>query len=139
MTPPHDSPSMEPPSFSPATRATSSPGLSDAQYRLIVQSIKDYAVFMLSPEGLIQSWNEGARRIKGYEASEVLGRSFEIFYPQEAVDVGFPKRELKEAARVGRFEDEGWRLRKDGSRFWANVVITAIRDHDGKLVGFAKV
>ena len=130
---------MAPAPFSPASRATPSPGLSDAQYRLIVQSIKDYAVFMLGPEGSILSWNEGARRIKGYEASEVLGRSFEIFYPQEAVDVGFPQRELKEAARVGRFEDEGWRLRKDGSRFWANVVITALRDHEGKLVGFAKV
>ena len=94
---------------------------------------------MLNPEGRILSWNEGARLIKGYTAPEVLGRSFEIFYPKEAVADGFPKWELKEAARVGRFEDEGWRIRRDGSRFWANVVITAIRDQTGTLIGFAKV
>ena len=117
----------------------SSRGITDEQYRLIVQSIKDYAVFMLDPDGRILSWNEGARLIKGYTAPEVLGRSFEIFYPGEAVADGFPKRELKEAARVGRFEDEGWRIRKDGSRFWANVVITAVRDLRGNLLGFAKV
>jgi PAS domain S-box-containing protein len=139
MTSPHDSASVECAPFSAPARGTSSQGISDEQYRLIVQSIRDYAVFMLSPEGRILSWNEGARLIKGYTAPEVLGRSFEIFYPQQAVDDGFPRLELKEAARVGRFEDEGWRIRKDGSRFWANVVITAIRDHDGKLVGFAKV
>jgi hypothetical protein len=139
MTSPHDPTSMEQTPSSAPARGTSSQDISDEQYRLIVQSIKDYAVFMLSPEGIISSWNEGARIIKGYTAPEVLGRSFEIFYPQEAVDDGFPKRELKEAARVGRFEDEGWRIRKDGSRFWANVVITAIRANDGKLVGFAKV
>jgi hypothetical protein len=106
---------------------------------LIVQSIKDYAVFMLDPDGRILSWNEGANRIKGYTAPEVLGRSFELFYPAEAVADGFPKMELKEAAQVGRFEDEGWRIRKDGSRFWANVVITALRGPEGKLLGFAKV
>jgi hypothetical protein len=117
----------------------SSRGISDEQYRLIVQSIKDYAVFMLTPEGRIASWNEGARLIKGYTAPEVLGRSFEIFYPAEAVAEGFPKKELKEAARVGRFEDEGWRIRRDGSRFWANVVITAMHDQWGNLVGFAKI
>ena len=117
----------------------SSRGISDEQYRLIVQSIKDYAVFMLDPDGHILSWNEGARLIKGYTAQEVLGHSFEIFYPAEAVADGFPKMELKEAARVGRFEDEGWRIRKDGSRFWANVVITAVRDLRGNLLGFAKV
>ena len=139
MTSPQDSAPIEHTPFSAPARGTSSQGISDEQYRLIVQSIKDYAVFMLNPEGRILSWNEGARLIKGYTAPEVLGRSFEIFYPQEAVDDGFPRRELKEAARVGRFEDEGWRIRKDGSRFWANVVITAIRDSEGTLVGFAKV
>jgi len=139
MTSPHDSASVERTPLSAPARGTSSQGISDEQYRLIVQSIKDYAVFMLSPEGRILSWNEGARLIKGYTTPEVLGRSFEIFYPQEAVNDGFPRRELKEAARVGRFEDEGWRIRKDGSRFWANVVITAIRDSEGTLVGFAKV
>ena len=132
-----DSWSMEPPPFSSSGRPTSS--ISDEQYRLIVQSIRDYAVFMLSPEGIILSWNDGARLIKGYTASEVIGRSFEIFYPREAVADGFPKSELKEAARVGSFEDEGWRIRKDGSTFWANVIITALRDRDGKLSGFAKV
>ena len=139
MTSPSDPASVESTPFSAPAQGTPSQGISDEQYRLIVQSIRDYAVFMLDPEGRIQSWNEGARLIKGYTASEVLGRSFEIFYPKEAVEDGFPRWELKEAARVGRFEDEGWRIRKDGRRFWANVVITAIRDHDGQLVGFAKV
>src|SRR5438034_3713869 len=139
MTSPRDSASTEHTLVPAPTRGTTGQGISDEQYRLIVQSIKDYAVFMLSPEGLISSWNEGARLIKGYTAPEVLGRSFEIFYPPQAVADGFPRRELNEAARVGRFEDEGWRIRKDGSRFWANVVITAVRDRDEKLVGFAKV
>src|SRR5947209_5846923 len=139
MTAPHDSPSTEQTLVPAPTRGTTSQGISDEQYRLIVQSIKDYAVFMLSPEGLISSWNEGARLIKRYTAPEVLGRSFEIFYPPEAVADGFPRRELKEAARVGRFEDEGWRVRKDGSRFWANVVITAVRDEQQNLLGFAKI
>jgi PAS domain S-box-containing protein len=128
---------MEHTPFSAPARGPSAQSLSDEQYRLIVQSIRDYAVFMLSPEGLILSWNEGARLIKGYTAPEVLGRSFEIFYPADAVADGFPKRELKEAARVGRFEDEGWRIRKDGSRFWANVVLSIasgiIEAHGGKI------
>jgi PAS domain S-box-containing protein len=136
---PHDPPSNEHTSGSAPVSGTTGHGISDEQYRMIVQSIKDYAVFLLSPEGLIASWNEGARLIKGYTAAEVIGRSFEIFYPPEAVADGFPRRELNEAARVGRFEDEGWRIRKDGSAFWANVVITAVRDRDGRLVGFAKI
>jgi PAS domain S-box-containing protein len=136
--PPDSAPAEHSPGSAPEI-GTQVRGISDEQYRLIVQSIKDYAVFMLSPEGIISSWNEGARLIKGYTAPEILGRSFEVFYPAQAVADGFPKMELKEAARVGRFEDEGWRIRKDGSRFWANVVITAIRDREGKLVGFAKV
>ena len=136
----HDSASGGQPSGSTYGSGSSYPrGIPDEQYRLIVHSIKDYAVFMLNPEGRILSWNEGARLIKGYTAPEVLGRSFDIFYPKEAVADGFPKWELKEAARVGRFEDEGWRIRRDGSRFWANVVITAIRDQTGTLIGFAKV
>ena len=132
-------PSEQGPRGSSSGAGSSSRGITDEQYRLIVQSSKDYAVFMLNPEGRILSWNEGARLIKGYTAPEVLGRSFEIFYPMEAVADGFPKRELKEAARVGRFEDEGWRIRKDGSRFWANVIINAIRDQHGTLLGFATV
>lgn len=139
MTSPHESPHPDRAPVSSSDGGTSGRGITDEQYRLIVQSIRDYAVFMLSPEGIILSWNEGARLIKGYEAPEIIGRSFEVFYPADAVADNFPQKELKEAARVGRFEDEGWRIRKDGSRFWANVVITALHDHAGKLVGFAKV
>jgi PAS domain S-box-containing protein len=112
---------------------------SEDQFRLLVQQVNDYAILMLDPAGHVVSWNEGARKIKGYTADEILGRSFETFYPAEAVASGFPRYELEVAARDGRFEDEGWRVRKDGSRFWANVVITAIRDATDSLVGYAKV
>ena len=108
-------------------------------HRLLVESVDDYAIFALDPDGYILSWNAGAKRIKGYTADEIIGKHFSIFYPRERVEEGFPDFELKEAARVGRFEDEGWRIRKDGSRFWANVVITALHDPSGGLVGFAKV
>jgi hypothetical protein len=108
-------------------------------YRLLVGAVRDYAIFALNPDGYILSWNEGAERIKGYTAEEIIGRHFSIFYPEEKIAERFPQYELTEAARVGRFEDEGWRLRKDGSRFWANVVITALRDESGALVGYAKV
>jgi PAS domain S-box-containing protein len=106
-------------------------------YSLLVESVQDYAIFVLDAKGNVVSWNPGAQRIKGYEASEIIGRHFSTFYPPE--DLGKPPHELEVAAAVGRFEDEGWRLRKDGSRFWANVVITALRAPDGELVGFAKV
>ena len=109
------------------------------EFELLVRSVKDYAILMLDPEGRVVSWNEGAERIKGYPAIEILGKSFTTFYPKEAVDSGFPQLELDVATRDGRFEDEGWRVRKDGSRFWANVIITALRGPDGQLVGFAKV
>jgi len=108
-------------------------------FRLLVDSTVDYAIFMLNTEGLVSSWNAGARRIKGYEANEIIGRHFSTFYTPEAVAAGWPEHELRESERVGRFEDEGWRVRKDGSLFWANVVITPIRGHDGTLRGFAKV
>jgi PAS domain S-box-containing protein len=108
-------------------------------YRLLVESVRDYAIFMLDPEGHVATWNVGAERIKGYRADEIIGRHFSTFYPSERVVEGFPQHELNVAAHVGRFEDEGWRIRKDGSRFWANVVITALRDQTGELVGFAKV
>jgi PAS domain S-box-containing protein len=108
-------------------------------YRLLVESVDDYAIFALDETGHILSWNAGAQRIKGYTADEAIGKHFSIFYPPEKIAEGFPEFELREAARVGRFEDEGWRIRKDGSRFWANVVITALRDPAGHLVGFAKV
>jgi PAS domain S-box-containing protein len=108
-------------------------------HRLLVESVDEYAIFALDPDGYILSWNAGAQRIKGYTANEAIGKHFSMFYPREKIEEGFPEFELKEAARVGRFEDEGWRIRKDGSRFWANVVITALRDPAGHLVGFAKV
>jgi PAS domain S-box-containing protein len=108
-------------------------------YRLLVKSVQDYAIFALDPKGYILSWNAGAERIKGYTPEEAIGKHFSIFYPHELAAEGFPEFELRTAANTGRFEDEGWRIRKDGSRFWANVVITALRDTDGGLLGFAKV
>ncbi len=111
----------------------------ESLYRLLVESVKDYAIFALDPTGHILTWNVGAQRLKGYTADEIIGKHFSIFYPSEKIAEGFPNYELREAARTGRFEDEGWRLRKDGSRFWANVVITALHDDAGQLVGFAKV
>ncbi|HEX8849889.1 MAG TPA: PAS domain S-box protein [Gemmatimonadaceae bacterium] len=113
--------------------------LSEERFRLLVTSVKDYAIFMLDPDGFVATWNEGAEHAKGYRAEEIIGKHFSIFYPPEKVAERFPDYELSEAVRVGRFEDEGWRIRKDGSRFWANVVITALRDGEGKLVGFGKV
>lgn len=110
---------------------------SDRRFRLLVQSVRDYAIFMLDPGGRVISWNIGAQKIKGYAADDILGRHFSIFYPPE--DTGKPAWELEEAARRGSFEDEGWRVRKDGTRFWANVVITAVKDEEGRLTGFAKV
>ena len=112
---------------------------SEERFRLLVESTLDYAIFVLDPEGHVASWNPGAQRIKGYAADEIIGRHFSTFYAPEAVAAGWPDHELREAARVGRFEDEGWRVRKDGTRFWANVVITAMRGADGALRGFAKV
>jgi PAS domain S-box-containing protein len=108
-------------------------------HRLLVQSVRDYAIFALDPKGYILSWNAGAQRFKGYTAEEIIGKHFSIFYPPEKIAQGFPEYELEVAGRVGHFEDEGWRIRKDGTRFWANVVITALRTPDGRLVGFAKV
>ena len=108
-------------------------------HRLLVESVQDYAIFALDPRGYILSWNAGAQRFKGYTADEIIGKHFSIFYPQAKIDEGFPQKELEVAGREGRFEDEGWRIRKDGSRFWANVVITALRSETGELVGYAKV
>src|SRR5688572_2480062 len=112
---------------------------SEERLRVLIGSVKDYGIFMLDPDGRIATWNEGARRIKGYESDEIVGRHFSVFYPEPARSEGFPDYELEVARAEGRFEDEGWRLRKDGSRFWANVVITALRGDDGSLIGFAKV
>jgi PAS domain S-box-containing protein len=113
--------------------------LGSEPFRLLVESVKDYGIFMLNPAGNVATWNEGARRIKGYAAEEILGRHFSTFYPPEDNARGKPAYELRVAAADGRFEDEGWRVRKDGSMFWANVVITALRNEDGGLLGFAKV
>lgn len=112
---------------------------SEKRFQLLVDSVQDYAIFMLDPEGRIVSWNEGARRIKGYAESEILGRHFSIFYPPDETSRGEPQRNLDQAAAHGRWETEGWRVRRDGSRFWANVVISAIFDAEGSLVGFGKV
>ena len=112
---------------------------SEQRFQLLVEAVRDYAIFMLDPEGHVASWNRGAERIKGYKASEIIGSHFSRFYPEEDLRAGKPQWELKVAAKEGRFEDEGWRLRKDGSRFWANVIITAVHDETGTLIGFAKV
>jgi len=112
---------------------------SEDRFRLLVDAVQDYAIFMLDPDGRVRNWNRGAQRIKGYESAEIIGKHFSCFYPEEDLRNGKPEWELKVAAKEGRFEDEGWRLRKDGSRFWANVIITAIRDDAGKLIGFGKV
>ncbi len=112
---------------------------SEQRFRLLVEAVRDYAIFMLDPQGNISSWNLGAERIKGYKAAEIIGQHFSRFYPPEDIQAGKPVRELEIAILDGRVEDEGWRLRKDGSKFWANVVITALRDESGALVGFAKV
>jgi PAS domain S-box-containing protein len=108
-------------------------------YKLLVEQTKDYALFLLDTSGRIMSWNLGAQRLKGYAAEEIVGRHFSTFYTRDAVDSRWPEHELKVATSEGRFEDEGWRLRKDGARFWANVVITALRDEEGKLLGFSKI
>jgi PAS domain S-box-containing protein len=112
---------------------------SEERFRLLVDGVQDYAIYMLSPEGMITSWNLGARRIKGYEASEVIGSHFSRFYSSDDIALGKPWGELAIAKEHGRAEEEGWRVRKDGSRFWARVVVTALHDSAGLLCGFAKV
>ncbi|MGW3997660.1 PAS domain-containing sensor histidine kinase [Amycolatopsis sp. NPDC004772] len=112
---------------------------SEERFRLLVQSVQDYGIFMLDTGGHISSWNAGAERIKGYAAEEIIGQHFSVFYPAEDVAAGKPAWELEAAVEEGRLEDEGWRVRKDGTRFWANVVITALYDEHGRLHGFGKV
>ncbi|HEV2396789.1 MAG TPA: PAS domain-containing sensor histidine kinase [Candidatus Sulfotelmatobacter sp.] len=128
---PHTSAALE--------RAESRLQQSDEVFRLLVDSVKDYAIFLLDPSGRVMTWNQGAEKIKGYKAGEIIGEHFSRFYPQEARESRWPDRELEIAAREGRFADEGLRIRKDGSSFWAHVVITALRDKDGELRGFSKV
>jgi len=112
---------------------------SEQRFRILVQGVTDYAIFMLDPEGRVTNWNAGAARIKGYSAEEIVGEHFSRFYTPEDLDVGVPKKALETARETGRYEAEGWRVRKDGTRFWAAVVLDAIRDEDGQLIGFAKV
>jgi PAS domain S-box-containing protein len=112
---------------------------SEDRFRLLVDAVRDYAIFTLDSEGKVSSWNKGAERIKGYQASEIIGKHFSIFYPEEDLRAEKPRNELEVAKQEGRVEDEGWRVRKDGSKFWASVVITAVRDNSGKLVGYSKV
>jgi PAS domain S-box-containing protein len=112
---------------------------SERRFRLLVHGVTDYAIFMLDTEGRVAEWNSGARRIKGYEAQEIIGQHFSRFYTEADRAAGVPHRALEQARTEGRFEAEGWRVRKDGNYFWASVVIDAIRDEDGTLVGFAKV
>jgi rsbT co-antagonist protein RsbR len=107
--------------------------------RLLVDSVRDYAIILLDPNGNVMSWNGAAERLKGWAPDEIIGQHFSRFYPPEDLEKGKTEMELKTAAREGRFEDEGWRVRKDGSRFWANVVITALRDEGGNLRGYGKV
>jgi PAS domain S-box-containing protein len=125
----------------PAIPATSSVQVDgeQMQFRILVNSIQDYAIYLLDPNGRVLSWNKGAERIKQYRANEVIGKHFSIFLPPEDVERGKADEELRIAAEKGRYEDENWRVRKDGSRFWASVVITALRDDNGKLTAFSKI
>jgi PAS domain S-box-containing protein len=113
--------------------------LSEERFRLLVQGVSDYAIYMLDPEGRVTNWNTGAQRFKGYTETEIVGEHFSRFYTEEDRETGLPRHALETALGEGRFEQEGWRVRKDGSRFWAHVVIDPIRDDDGALLGFAKV
>ncbi|HYG55462.1 MAG TPA: PAS domain S-box protein [Burkholderiales bacterium] len=113
--------------------------IADEQFQLLVNSVVDYAIFLLDPTGRVVSWNPGAQRIKGYAATEIIGRHYSVFYPEEARRAGIPDRLLEQAAAEGSVKREGWRLRRDGTRFWADVVITALRGPDGGLRGYAKV
>jgi PAS domain S-box-containing protein len=111
----------------------------ERHFRLLVQGVTDYAIFMLDPKGHVASWNAGAERIKGYSADEIMGEHFSRFYAPEDREAGIPDKALETARETGRYESEGWRVRQDGSRFWANAVIDAVHDEDGKLIGFAKI
>jgi PAS domain S-box-containing protein len=111
----------------------------EERFRLLIERVEDYAIFILDPTGRVASWNVGAQRIQGYSAQEMIGQHFSRFYPQDNGSRGKPEQALREAAAEGRFEEEGWRVRKDGSHFWANVVLTALRDPRGGLVGFSKI
>jgi PAS domain S-box-containing protein len=122
-----------------ASTSADEPGKANLAFRLLVDAVQDYAIFILDPEGYVLTWNTGARSIKGYTREEIVGKHFSVFYPQEAIESHWPERELALAEKEGRFRDEGLRVKKDGSTFWASVTITALRESDGRLYGFAKV
>jgi len=112
---------------------------SEERFRLLVESVKDYAIFMLDPEGRVLTWNAGAELIKGYRAEEIIGEHFSKFYPDDDRAQGEPEQALATARTAGKFEGEGWRLRSDGSKFWAGVLIEPVRDDNGDLIGYAQV
>jgi PAS domain S-box-containing protein len=119
--------------------AAADAGKENVAFRSLVEAVQDYAIFILDPEGHVLTWNSGARAIKGYSKEEIVGKHFSVFYPQESIESRWPERELALAEKQGRFRDEGLRVKKDGSTFWASVTITALREPDGRLYGFAKV
>jgi len=123
----------------PQAEEVTDPNLENKLCSLLIARIQDYAIFMLNPQGYVMTWNDGARLIKGYARSEIVGKPMTVFYTPEDQERGRPAQLLREAVRDGRVEDEGWRVRKDGSRFWADVVITAVKDETGHLTGFAKI
>lgn len=131
---------VEPPNHDSTAPLTTLADVDEAhRYKLLVEAVRDYAIFLLDPQGLVASWNPGAQRFKGYDAAEIVGRHFSLFYTEEDRTAGIPQRALTIAANSGRFEAEGWRVRKDGTRFWASVVIDPIRNDSRQLIGFAKI
>jgi PAS domain S-box-containing protein len=120
-------------------RTPRTPDTATDRFQLLIDAVVDYGIFMLDPEGRVISWNSGAAKLKGWQRDEIVGQHFSIFYPPDVAASGWPQEELRRARALGRFEDEGWRVRKDGSRFWANVIITALYDRGGELTGFAKI
>ena len=115
------------------------PQIDPESFKLLIENVEDYAIILLDPGGIIISWNKGAQQIKGYSAEEIIGEHFSIFYTDEEKRAGVPQSNLQMARELGRFEAEGWRVRKDGSTFFANAVFTALRDHQGHLIGFGKL
>src|SRR5262249_23264343 len=122
-----------------ATPSVTAASQDSALFKLLVESVKDCAIFVLSPEGRVLTWNAGAEAITGYSREEILGLHFSVFYPEEAIRTGWPDRELLLAEKDGRFADEGWGVKKDSTAYWASVIITALRDSSGTLAGFAKI